>query len=204
LSLIKKIASALGKKDASVAKQAENKQKAASTFKKNKRKKPQQEEWRPGGKKTPAQKKKSARTGKYPTARVPTEEERRAEFRPEEEDRRIAWEKRLEERKASGGRRPSRSRQGDRKPRSEERKPRPEAERKPRPEAERKPRPPKEPKPIVDDTPWDPAEFAVEPEEGKIRFHDLDLHRRKFCPAPSRAGIWPAAPRPVPAKPPRS
>ena len=30
----------------------------------------------------------------------------------------------------------------------------------------------------MDETPWDPSEFKVEPQEGKIRFHDLDLHPR--------------------------
>ena len=29
--------------------------------------------------------------------------------------------------------------------------------------------------PSVPDTPWDPAEFSVEPQEGKKRFHDFDL-----------------------------
>ena len=28
----------------------------------------------------------------------------------------------------------------------------------------------------MDDSPWDVAEFKVEPEEGKVRFHDLELH----------------------------
>ncbi len=29
--------------------------------------------------------------------------------------------------------------------------------------------------PIVDNTPWDPSTFVVEPQEGKIRFHDINL-----------------------------
>ena len=78
MSLIKKIASAIGKKDAPKAKQAKNKQAPASTFKKTKRKKPQQEEWRPGGKKKPVQKKKPAQKRKPQGERKPlTEEERK-------------------------------------------------------------------------------------------------------------------------------
>ena len=37
-------------------------------------------------------------------------------------------------------------------------------------EREQKPRPPKKPS-----KPWDPTSFKVEPEEGKTRFHDIDL-----------------------------
>ncbi|MCF7847664.1 MAG: DEAD/DEAH box helicase, partial [Kiritimatiellales bacterium] len=163
MSLIKKIASAFGKKDAPKAQKAEKQQKPAATFKNKKRQKPQQEEWRPGGKTKPAPKRKPQ------GERKPlTEEERRNQFRPEEEDRRIAWEKRQKQRAEDGGRRQTRSGQGKPKPRP--------GERTPRPEAERKPRPPRKPKPVVDDTPWDPSEFTVEPEEGKIRFHDLGLH----------------------------
>ena len=50
----------------------------------------------------------------------------------------------------------------------------PQRRRKPqgqRPQQEQqKPRPPKKPS-----KPWDPASFKVEPEEGKTRFHDIDL-----------------------------
>jgi len=66
--------------------------------------------------------------------------------------------------------------QGNRKPQPEgEQKRRHEGERKPRPQGERKPRPKQPPKPKVEETPWDLAEFQVEPQEGKIRFHDLGL-----------------------------
>lgn len=61
--------------------------------------------------------------------------------------------------------------QGGRPPRK--RKPRPQNDRPPA-EGARKPRPPK--KPPVEETPWDPATFTVEKQEGKVRFHDLDLH----------------------------
>ena len=113
------------------------------------------------------------------------EQERMKEFRPEEDDRRIAYEKRLKQRWAEkhGGR-----------PERPERKKRPEGERKPRrEEGGRKPRErkPKREKPhdseykvttaaterrAVEEVPWDPETFKVEPVEGKIRFHDLDLH----------------------------
>jgi ATP-dependent RNA helicase RhlB len=110
------------------------------------------------------------------------EQERMKEFRPEEEDRRIAYEKRLKQRWAEKhGGRPERPERKKREPRAEgERKPRREEgqrktrERKPREErgpstaaTERKP---------VEDVPWDPESFKVEPVDGKMRFHDLDLH----------------------------
>jgi ATP-dependent RNA helicase RhlB len=65
---------------------------------------------------------------------------------------------------------------GDR-PRSD----RPQGERKPR--EPRKPSPPREPREevpvaVVEETPWDPAVFKVEPQEGKIRFQDLNLHEK--------------------------
>ena len=31
-------------------------------------------------------------------------------------------------------------------------------------------------RPTVDESPWELSEFQVEPQEGKVRFHDLDLH----------------------------
>ncbi len=118
------------------------------------------------------------------------EQERMKEFRPEEEDRRLAYEQRLRQRR---GARPS----SDKPPREPRRKPRPDGERKPRGERtprpegernqrEREPRPdnqfaplPKgEPIPRAEETPWDASEFTIAPEEGKIRFHDLDLHPR--------------------------
>ncbi|VGO22566.1 DEAD/DEAH box helicase [Pontiella sulfatireligans] len=114
------------------------------------------------------------------------EQERMKEFRPEEEDRRVAYEKRLRQRRkdqVSGKPPRDRSRkprpEGERKPRSEgERKPRPQREREPREENQFKPLPKQEPKARAEETPWDAAEFTIEPEEGKIRFHDLGLHPR--------------------------
>jgi ATP-dependent RNA helicase RhlB len=38
--------------------------------------------------------------------------------------------------------------------------------------------PKRAPKARAEEVLWDPAEFEVEPQEGKIRFHDLDLHPR--------------------------
>ncbi|MCK4565448.1 MAG: DEAD/DEAH box helicase, partial [Verrucomicrobia bacterium] len=93
------------------------------------------------------------------------------EFRPEEEDRRVAYERRLRKRKAE-------QTQSDQPREKSSRKPRPEREREPRPENQFKPLPKQAPKPRDEETPWDPSEFSVEPEEGKIRFHDLDLHPR--------------------------
>jgi ATP-dependent RNA helicase RhlB len=115
------------------------------------------------------------------------DQERMKEFRPEEEDRRLAFEKRLRQRwaeKHGGSERPSRKRrspraEGEKKPQGE-RKPRQERERKPRSDEENqfKPLPKREPKPRAEETPWDATEFAVEAEEGKIRFQDLNLNPR--------------------------
>jgi ATP-dependent RNA helicase RhlB len=108
------------------------------------------------------------------------EQERMKEFRPEEEDRRIAYEKRLRMRRSGGDSRPERA------PRERNRKPRPDGDRKP--QRDRKPRmerPSDAPytvtagateRRVVEDVPWDPASFDVKPEEGKIRFQDLELH----------------------------
>lgn len=86
-----------------------------------------------------------------------------------------------------------------------ERVPRPEsAERPPRPERPpRKPRPPRvveRPPEAEQGPPWDPASFVVAPEEGKVRFHDLDLPPEvmhaiadlgySYC-TPIQAGILP-------------
>ncbi|MEN8254259.1 MAG: DEAD/DEAH box helicase [Verrucomicrobiota bacterium] len=184
MSLIKKIASAFGKKAEPKKKEAPKQQKTSASFKNKKRKKPQQEEWSPGGggKKEerasrPARRQtgKSAprkkRPGNEPLVLTEAEQARMKEFRPEEEDRRLAYERRLRRRKSE---RPRTD-----KPREKtSRPPRPEREREPRPENQFKPLPKQAPKPRAEETPWDPAEFAVEPEEGKIRFHDLDLHPR--------------------------
>ncbi len=182
MSIIKKIASVFGKKDTPKQKEAP-KQKASSSFKKKKYNKPQQEEWSPGsGKKkarSPSTKKRTEgqgqprknKAGNDPLVLTEAEQARMKEFRPEEEDRRIAYERRLRKRKGV----PSRSE----KPReNNSRKPRPEGKREPRPENQFKPLPKQAPKPRAKETPWDPSEFAVEPEEGKFRFHDLGLHPR--------------------------
>jgi ATP-dependent RNA helicase RhlB len=108
------------------------------------------------------------------------EEARMKEFRPEEEDRRVAYEKRLRMRRSGGDNR------SDRAPRDRNRKPRPEGDRKP--QRERKPRMERPAdaaytvtaeateRRVVEDVPWDPETFKIEPEEGKIRFQDLNLH----------------------------
>jgi ATP-dependent RNA helicase RhlB len=199
LSLLKKIASAFGKKDES-KKQEAPKQKPASSFKKKKAPKPQQEEWRPGGgkKKKPQQKKQPQGKGGQgqPRKKKPQgqrkpkaaaepfvlsaeEQERMKEFRPEEEDRRVAYEQRLRQRWEEKTRTEKPPREKKRKPRPEgERKPRPQRERQPRSESQHKPLPKQPPTPRAEETPWDASEFSVEPAEGKIRFHDLDLHPR--------------------------
>ncbi|MEN7972962.1 MAG: DEAD/DEAH box helicase [Verrucomicrobiota bacterium] len=177
MSLIKKIASVFGKKDEPKKQEAQKQQKPSSSFKNKKRKKPQQEEWSPGGGKSKKARPQQNRQGQRPPKRsgneplvlTEAEQARMKEFRPEEEDRRQAYERRLRKRKAEQDR-PGKPR------RENSRKPRPEGERKPRPKSEDKPRQPRKPKPPVDHGPWDPSEFKVEPEEGKIRFHDLDLH----------------------------
>ena len=204
MSLIKKIASVFGKKDEPKKNEAQKQHKPTSAKKKTK---PHQEEWRPGsgsGKKDQPKRpnkpkgqqsrQRQKKADKDPFALTEAEQARMKEFRPEEEDRRLAYERRLRKRKEERLRqdnpgeteRKPRS-QGERTPRPQgERKPRPQGERKPRSEGERAPRPesqhkklPKQPpKPRAEETPWDSAEFTIEPEEGKIRFHDLGLHPR--------------------------
>ena len=191
LSIMKKIASVFGKKDEPKQQEAPKQQKTSSSFKNKQRRKPQQEEWRPGSgkKKTPQpQQRQQGQGGKgHPRKKQPqgdrqvlTDEEHRKQFRPEEEDRRLASEKRRQSRAKDGEHRQNRERRPAR-PEERERKPRPEAERKPReprPENQFKPLPKQGPQPRAEETPWDPAEFTIAPEEGKIRFHDLDLHPR--------------------------
>ena len=182
MSIIKKIASVFGKKD-EPKKQEAPKQQPSSSFKKKQRKKPQQEEWSPGGakKKKPRQQSRQGQGGQgqrrkpkpenAPLVLTEAEQARMKEFRPEEEDRRVAYERRLRKRKAE-------QTQSDQPREKSSRKPRPEREREPRPENQFKPLPKQAPKPRAEETPWDSSEFSVEPEEGKIRFHDLDLHPR--------------------------
>jgi ATP-dependent RNA helicase RhlB len=100
--------------------------------------------------------------------------------------------------------------QGDqprkRRPQGQKRPPRgprpPKNEQAPRPPKKepRPPRPAAKPKAEKPAEPWDPASFQVEPEEGKTRFHDLDLPQEimhaiadlnfKFC-TPIQAEILP-------------
>ncbi len=186
MSIIKKIASAFGKKDEPKQKEAPKQQKPTSSFKNKKRKKPQQEEWSPGGgkkKSQPQQRRQSQRpkknVGNEPLVLTEAEQVRMAEFRPEEEDRRLAYERRLRKRKAERSRSDKPSEKGDRQPSEKgDRQPRSEGQREPRPENQFKPLPKQAPKPRAEETPWDPSEFTVAPEEGKTRFHDLDLHPR--------------------------
>ncbi|MDF7826179.1 DEAD/DEAH box helicase [Pontiellaceae bacterium B12227] len=131
---------------------------------------------KPGGQDRPPRPKKEA----PPFELSDADKERMKEFRPEEEDRRLAFEKRLKQRwndKHGVSERPPRKK---REPRQDGDNKRPPRERKPKRErpddaeytvtagaTERR---------VVEDVPWDPETFNVEPEEGKIRFHDLDLH----------------------------
>jgi len=227
LSLIKKIASVLGKKDEPKKKEAPKQKKQSSASNTKQPAKPHQEEWRPGQKKTarkakpegqksgpPRRKKAPAKDAPKedrpqgerpprqrrpqggpkpqseqktappqkrkiadePLVLTPEEQARMAEFRPEEEDRRLAYENQLRQDRGLQSRSDRPRRERNRKPRSEGEGNR--NEREPRPENQFKPLPKREPKPRAEETPWDAAEFLVEPQDGKIRFHDLDLHPR--------------------------
>ena len=151
MSLIKKIASAFGKKDEPNRKEDPKHTKRSSRKEKKPPVQAHQEEWRPGrsGNASPS---KPQGSGNGPAGRKPATQDDPREDRPK----------------------------GDRPPRRRRphgaRKPSPEGEQNVRPEAAQKVRPPQPRKPAVEQTPWDPAEFRVEPQEGKIRFHDLDLH----------------------------
>ena len=158
MSLIKKIASVFGKKNTPKNKEASKQEKKNSiTNKKNKSVQPHQEEWRPGQKKT---------TKRKPKPQGEKGEQQRSKKTPSQDDQK--------EKKPQGNRPPRRRKPQGEKNQQGEHKPRPQGEQKPK--SERKPRPKPTPKPPVDDTPWDPSEFKVEPQEGKIRFHDLELH----------------------------
>lgn len=177
-------------KDEPKQKEAQKQPELSSSFKSKPHKKPPQEEWTPGGgkkKKPQSQQRRTKEQENEPLILTEAEQARMAEFRPEEEDRRLAYERRLRQRRAERNRSDKPREKSNRGPRPQgERKPRPEGERKPRPEREREPRPENQFKPLpkqapksrAEETPWDPSEFSVEPEEGKIRFHDLDLHPR--------------------------
>ncbi|MCF7864781.1 MAG: ATP-dependent RNA helicase RhlB [Kiritimatiellales bacterium] len=200
---MKKIASVFGKKAAPKKQETTQQQQASASFKNNPRPKPKREEWTPGsGEKKPRPQQRQQGQGgeRPPRARKPQGDRPQApraaepeiDSRPEEEDRRLAHEARKAARAEGGS---QSGRRGERRPRAEgEQRSRPEGERQPRPERERQPRqerereerpenqfkplPKQAPKSRAEETPWDPAEFTVEPQEGKIRFHDLGLHPR--------------------------
>ena len=189
MSLIKKIASILGKKEEPKKTEAPQEQSKAPASRGGKNAKRANEEWSPGkgGPKrprdgAPRQKRpqgngprRSPRNGGRPP-RPPQKsfEERLAEFRPEEEDRKQAFIRRHEQRQREREERRNNKRPS---PAKKAEAPRPEREDKPRGEAPvSRPRKPAAPKKPVDPGPWDPSEFQVEPAEGKVRFQDLDLH----------------------------
>ena len=153
MKILKKIASALGG-----GKQSEEASKAPAKRSRPDRKRQasatgSKEEWRPGQSGgAPAQK----RTERSDKDRKPRRER---EDQPPRNRKPRSDETRSEDRSAG---RP----QGDRK----------RPPRKPREERPAGDRPPRAKRPPVDDSPWDVAEFNVEPEEGKVRFHDLELH----------------------------
>lgn len=156
LKIIKKIASALvGGKQSDAASKAPTKQ-TGPNRKRQASAKGATEEWRPGQSGGARKKQRSDRDSKPrrdredqpPRKRKPRAEDKpRSEGKPRSEDR-------------SEGRPQGERKRPPRKPREE------------RPAGDR---PPKAKRPPVDDTPWDVAEFNVEPEEGKDRFHDLGL-----------------------------
>lgn len=162
MSLLKKIASVFGKKDEPKQKEAPKAKKQSSAEKRKQAVKPHHEEWRPGSKSQPRKTENQPKQG----------DGKRPPRNPNQGDRPERGEQRPQ-----GERNPRP--QGERNPRPKgERKPRPQGENENRPQGERNPRPPKPApqRPPVDETPWDPSEYNVEPLEGKIRFHDLGLH----------------------------
>ena len=85
--------------------------------------------------------------------------------------------------KRSGGAKKPRAdqEQGERKPhkegsRSGKRKRAPHKLRSEQPQPPRSKQSTAPKRPPVDESPWELSEFQVEPQEGKVRFHDLDLH----------------------------
>ena len=160
MSLIKKIASVFGKKDEPKTKEAPKQQKQSSTGKQQPVKS-HQVEWQPGGGKKPRQQQQEPRDERSEGERA------QGEPRPRSQGERRTRPKGEGSGRTQGERRsrPQGGGQG-----------RPKGEPRPRPQGDRPTRPKPTPRQPVDDTPWDPAEFAVEPQEGKIRFHDLGLH----------------------------
>ena len=178
MSILKKIVSVFGsKKDESKSKETSKKNRRSSFKKEKQQHSSVVEEWSPGKgakkKKTtrkPAVKKstKQKRASKPAHKKPSNYDERLAQFRPEEEDRKQAYIKRHAERKETPSASPKKRTSAPKKPAASPKK-------KKAPPA---PRPPKKKRPPVDDSPWELSEFAIEPQEGKIRFHDLGLHKK--------------------------
>ena len=153
MKILKKIASALGG-----GKQSEEASKAPAKRSRPDRKRQasatgSKEEWRPGQSGGVPAKKRTERSDKDRKPRREREDQPPRNRKPRSDEK-------LSEDRSAG--RP----QGDRK----------RPPRKPREERPAGDRPPRAKRPPVDDSPWDVAEFKVEPEEGKVRFHDLELH----------------------------
>ncbi|RZO83834.1 MAG: ATP-dependent RNA helicase RhlB [Kiritimatiellaceae bacterium] len=153
MKILKKIASALGG-----GKQSEEASKAPAKRSRPDRKRQasatgSKEEWRPGQSGGVPAKKRTERSDKDRKPRREREDQPPHNRKPRSDEK-------LSEDRSAG--RP----QGDRK----------RPPRKPREERPAGDRPPRAKRPPVDDSPWDVAEFKVEPEEGKVRFHDLELH----------------------------
>ena len=148
------------------------------------RPKSEEDENRPPRKKQSGQQERPPRPKKEapPFELTEADQIRMKEFRPEEEDRRLAFEKRLKLRwneKHGVAKRPPRKKYEPRQESSRQRAPR---ERKPQRE-----RPSDAPYTVtagaterrkIEEVPWDPKTFNVEPVEGKIRFQDLDLDQK--------------------------
>jgi len=173
LSILKKIVSVFGSKKDELKSRETSKKSQRTSFRKEK---PQKtsivEEWSPGkgvkkkktvGKSTVKKSAKPKRVSKPAYKKPSNYEERLAQFRPEEEDRKQAYIKRHAERKESRSVQPKK------------RKPAASPKKKKVVDASR---PPKKKRPPVDDSPWELSEFVVESQEGKIRFHDLGLHKK--------------------------
>lgn len=153
MKILKKIASALGG-----GKQSEEASKAPAKRSRPDRKRQasatgSKEEWRPGQSGGVPAKKRTERSDKDRKPRREREDQPPRNRKPRSDETRSE--------DCSAG-----LPQGDRK----------RPPRKPREERPAGDRPPRAKRPPVDDSPWDVAEFKVEPEEGKVRFHDLELH----------------------------
>jgi len=175
LKILNKIVSVFGsKKDKSVP-QTNAKKNRGTSFKKERSQSTSSiiEEWSPGKGNKPKQttkkrtKKRSTQSPKSSQRNSLTYEERLAQFRPEEEDRKQAYIKRHAEREKSSSTRSKKKALVPKKTRSSTKKKQTPVSRSL-----------KSKQPQIDDSPWELSEFVVEPQEGKIRFHDLDLHQK--------------------------